>query len=153
MGVMAQKGRCFSFDASADGYVKGETVAAACLEPMLEEAKGKTVLAKHAALETVIAGAHVNQNGKRASITSPDGAAEQACAYEAIRAADISPLDVDAVECHGVATIIGDAIEVASMSRACRPDGMIGLEEACTLNLMNQKTAWGNTMDASGIVQ
>jgi len=153
MGVLSPKGRCFSFDASASGYARAECVASVCLKPMLEDVKGKAVLATDDHFEVAIAGTHVNQNGKRASITAPDGAAEQACAYESIRAADISPLDLDAMECNAVGSIIGDAIEAASMSRACRPEGMIGLEEACPLNMMSQKTSIGNAMDASGLTQ
>ena len=63
-------------------------------------------------------GTAVNQDGRSSSLTAPNGPSQQEVIRTALRNADVTPLDVDYVECHGTGTALGDPIEVASISAA-----------------------------------
>ena len=105
-GMLSSVGRCASFDASADGYVRGE----GC---------GVVVLKRHAdALSNgdriwgVIRGSAVNHNGTGAGLTIPNGPAQQQVMEDALRRSEVAPSDVDYVEANGVGSQLGDPIEV-----------------------------------------
>merc|ERR1719401_2323285 len=49
---MNPAGRCFSFDASANGYVRGESCSTLVLKPYTEEVDGKDVVAQAPCLST-----------------------------------------------------------------------------------------------------
>lgn len=152
--LISPQGRCFSFDASASGMTRGETTAAICVKALVQMVDGSPVMNEAVAegLVGTLAGSSINQSGRRASLSSPDGAAEQEAMAMACRNAYISPLDVDAVECHANGNILADAVETSSTARAYRPDGKIGIEETAPLGILASKTRTGDFCDAVGLV-
>lgn len=109
LGALAPGGRCRTFDAAADGYVRGEGVALVALK-RLDEAQrdGDPVLA-------VIRGAAVNHNGRSNGLFAPSGEAQQAVIRAALADAGLPPAAVACIETHGTGTRLGDPIEIDSL--------------------------------------
>ncbi|CAJ1376520.1 unnamed protein product [Effrenium voratum] len=103
--ALSQSGRCRTLDASADGYCRGEGVAALVLQPAAGDA-GVTAAAVPATA--------TNHNGHSASLTAPSGPAQQELMREALRMASAKGADVGFVELHGTGTKLGDPIEAQS---------------------------------------
>lgn len=108
-GMMAADGRCKPFDASADGYVRGEGCVVAVLRPLRDAVRdGDRVYA-------VVAGTAVNQDGHSNGLTAPSPAAQEEVIAAACADAGVDPADVSYVECHGTGTYLGDPIEARSI--------------------------------------
>eukprot|EP00449_Zooxanthella_nutricula_P063069 CAMPEP_0198556628 /NCGR_PEP_ID=MMETSP1462-20131121/87111_1 /TAXON_ID=1333877 /ORGANISM="Brandtodinium nutriculum, Strain RCC3387" /LENGTH=70 /DNA_ID=CAMNT_0044287387 /DNA_START=8 /DNA_END=217 /DNA_ORIENTATION=- len=54
--------------------------------------------------EACSVGNKVNQDGRSASMTAPNGPAQQACIKASLREAQVTPKDITASECHGTGT-------------------------------------------------
>jgi acyl transferase domain-containing protein/SAM-dependent methyltransferase len=103
--MLAPDGRCKTFDAKADGYVRGEGCGVVLLKPLSAAlADGNRVLA-------VIRGSAVNQDGRSGGLTAPNGPAQEAVIRAALLAAGVAPHEVGYVEAHGTGTSLGDPIE------------------------------------------
>jgi len=108
-GMMAQDGRCKTFDADADGYVRGEgcgVVILKCLEDAYRD--GDRILG-------VIKGSAINQDGKSNGLTAPNGLSQQAVIHQALANAGVDSTDIGYIESHGTGTSLGDPIEVNSL--------------------------------------
>ena len=108
--MLSPDGRCKSFDASADGYGRGEGCGAVVLKQLAEAEGGG------AAVFGVIRGTATNQDGRSSSLTAPSGPSQQDVIRAALRDASANPGDVDYVECHGTGTALGDPIEVGALA-------------------------------------
>eukprot|EP00941_MAST-03F_sp_MAST-3F-sp1_P001538 g1538.t1 len=108
-GMLSPGGRCKTFDASADGYARGEGCGAVILK-RLSDAKreGCQVLA-------VIRGCAVNSDGKTAGLTAPNGPAQESVMQASLKKAGLNGSDVDYVETHGTGTKLGDPIEFGAI--------------------------------------
>jgi acyl transferase domain-containing protein len=108
--LLSVEGRCKPFDASANGYVRGEGCGIVVLKRLSDAVRdGDTILA-------LIKGSAVNQDGLSNSLTSPNGLAQQALIRQALQNARVKPADISYVEAHAVGTLIGDAIETKALS-------------------------------------
>lgn len=108
--MMAPDGRCKTFDASADGYVRSDGCAVLVLKRVSSaHADGDRVLA-------VIRGTAINQDGRSNGLTSPSGAAQAAVIRAALHDAGLSPSAVQYVEAHGTGTSLGDPIELQALA-------------------------------------
>lgn len=106
MRAMSPDGRCKAFDASANGMVESEGCGVLVLKRLADaQAAGDRVLA-------VIRGSAVNHDGRSASLTAPNGLAQQAVIREALATAGVAPSEVRHLEAHGTGTPLGDPIEV-----------------------------------------
>ena len=111
-GMLSPTGRCRTFDASADGYVRGEGVGAVFLKPLkraLQE--GDQVLA-------VIRGSGESHNGRANGLTAPNGEGQAALLTRTYERAGIDPASIGYVEAHGTATPIGDPVECNALREA-----------------------------------
>lgn len=114
--MLSPDGRCKTFDASADGYVRGEGCGVVILKRLSDAlCDGDNILA-------LIRGSAVNQDGRSNGLTAPNGLAQQDVIRQALADAQIAPHQVGYIEAHGTGTPLGDPIEIASL-RAILEDG------------------------------
>src|SRR5919202_4527312 len=86
--MLAPDGRCKSFDARADGYVRSEGAGVLVLKPV------SRALADGDPIHAVVRGTAVNQDGRTAGISLPNRAAQEAMLLGAYRQARIAPEQV-----------------------------------------------------------
>lgn len=137
--MLAEDGRCKTFDAAADGYVRGEGCGLVLLKRLADARRdGDNVLA-------VVHGSAVNQDGRSNGLTAPNGPAQEAVIKAALGQAGIAPEQVAYVEAHGTGTSLGDPIEFHALQRVYdRPD-------APPCALASVKTNIGHLEAAAGI--
>ena len=117
--LLSPGGRCRTFAAAADGYVRGEGVGVVVLKRLSDAvADGDRILA-------VLRGSAVNQDGRTSGLTVPNGPAQTALIRQALAAARIDAARVSYVEAHGTGTALGDPIETRALGAALgvRPAG------------------------------
>jgi len=107
--MLSLRGRAFTWDASADGFIRGEGCCMAHLRSQDAEAASSSVRR----LATLM-GSAVTANGRGASLTAPSGPAQSAALLKSMREGAVSPSDVIIGECHGTATALGDPIEIGA---------------------------------------
>ena len=119
-GVLAADGRCKPFDASADGYVRGEGGGLVVLKPLDRAvADGNQIYA-------VIRGSAVMQDGRTNGLMAPNGLAQEAVLRAAYADAGVFPGRVQYVETHGTGTLLGDSMEARALGAVLsvgRPNG------------------------------
>lgn len=107
--MLSPDGRCKTFDASADGYVRGEGCGVVILKRYSDALRdGDNILA-------LIRGSAVNQDGRSNGLTAPNGLAQQAVIRDALSNAGVAPHQISYVEAHGTGTPLGDPIEISSL--------------------------------------
>ena len=140
-GMMAPDGRCKTFDASANGYVRGEGCGIAVLKRLSDALKdGDSILA-------VIKGTAINQDGRSNGLTAPNGPAQQAVIRQALYKARVTSAEIDYVEAHGTGTSLGDPIEVNAIKEVL----MEGREPNQPAWIGSVKTNIGHLETAAGI--
>lgn len=105
-GMFSETGRCHTFDASADGYARGE----GCLSYVLDPKAGNS-----GATPPGFLGSCVQQDGVSASLTAPNGTAQRRL-LGAITNEDSDSAVWESLEAHGTGTALGDPIEVGAAS-------------------------------------
>lgn len=140
-GMMAPDGRCKTFDAAADGFVRSEGCAMIVLKRLPDALEaGDPILA-------VIRGTAVNSDGRSSGLTVPNGPAQQAVIRTALADAQVAPGEVDYVEAHGTGTQLGDPIEIEALGRVMRE----GRSAEHLLYVGSIKTNIGHCEAASGL--
>jgi polyketide synthase PksL len=117
-GMLSPRGRCSTFSANADGYVRGEGVAAVVLRRVADaQIAGDPV---HA----VIVNSAENHGGRSASLTAPRTQAQADLIAQALGGCEPSKLAM--IEAHGTGTPLGDPVEIDALNKAL-PDGHIAV--------------------------
>ena len=136
--ALAADGCCKAFDAGADGYGRGEGCVIVVLKPLsLAVADGDRIIA-------LIRGSAVCHDGRRQSLTAPNGAAQQAVIAAALEDAGAQASEVDYLEAHGTGTPLGDPIEVKAAL------AVLGQNRERPLMIGSVKTNIGHTEAAAG---
>jgi len=137
---VSEKGRCASFGADADGYVPGEGAGAVLLKPLSRALKDRD------RIYAVIRGMAVNHGGKTNGYTVPNPIAQAAVIKGAMARSKIAPREVSYIEAHGTGTLLGDPIEISSLSKAYEVAGSSAL---CAIGSV--KSNIGHCEAAAGI--
>jgi microcystin synthetase protein McyG len=136
--MLSRSGRCRTFDAAADGYVRGEGCGVVVLKPLSSAIRDRDrVLA-------LVLGSAVNQDGKSNGITAPSGQAQAALIRAALTDSGVSPEQVGYIESHGTGTVLGDPIEFSALKSALSAGS-----EPCAVSTV--KTNLGHLESAAGI--
>jgi pimaricinolide synthase PimS1 len=139
--ALSPTGRCHVFADDADGYVRSEGCGVVLLKRLSDARRdGNRILA-------VIRGTAVNQDGRSNGFTAPSGSAQQDVIRRALREANIEPETVDAVECHGTGTPLGDPIEVHALAGVYGKGRPVG----APVVIGSIKSNLGHTEAAAGI--
>ncbi|MER7667456.1 acyltransferase domain-containing protein [Kitasatospora sp. NPDC096128] len=140
MGALAPDGRCKSFDARANGYVRGEGAGVVVLAPL------SVALERDLPVYCLIKGSSSNNDGLSNGMTAPNPQAQEKMLRTAYRRAGIAPDLVDYIECHGSATPLGDPIEANAIG------AVLGGDRTEPLRLGSVKSNVGHLEAAAGIV-
>src|SRR5258707_4487349 len=139
--MLAPDGRCQTFDAAADGYVRGEGCGVIVIK-RLEDA-----IRDGDRIRAVIRGSAINQDGASGGLTVPNGLAQQRVIADALKRAGVAPSDVGYLEAHGTGTSLGDPIEAQAAGAVFG----VGREASRPLLIGSAKTNIGHLEAAAGI--
>lgn len=136
--VLSKDGSCRTFSADANGYARGEAIAAVYIKRLDHALRdGNSVRA-------VIRGTATNHNGKTPGITVPSARAQEALMRRAYKVAGITDFsNTGFVECHGTGTPVGDPIETTAVGRVFGESGVY---------IGSIKPNFGHTEGASGLL-
>ncbi|MBW4696825.1 MAG: polyketide synthase [Aphanocapsa lilacina HA4352-LM1] len=139
--MLAADGRCKTFDAQADGYVRGEGCGVLVLKRLSD------ALADQDPIRAIIRGTAVNHNGRSNGLSAPNTAAQEEVIRRALAQAGVQPSQVSYVETHATGTALGDLIEFKALKAVLgqRQQG----DPRCLLGSL--KTNIGHLEAAAGI--
>ena len=109
-GLMAPDGRCKTFDARADGFVRSEGCGIIVLKRLSD------AVADNDPIVAVIRGSAVNQDGKSTAMSAPNGLAQQDVIRRALSSGQVLAEQISCIETHGTGTVLGDPIEVEAIA-------------------------------------
>jgi len=114
--MLSTGGRSFTFDESANGFLRGEGCGGAFVSRSSRDEDAQSMLA-------CLIGSNVNQDGRSASMTAPNGPSQQMCIRESMRNAGLTASNISIAECHGTGTALGDPIEVGALRDVMKDRG------------------------------
>lgn len=141
-GMIAPDGRCKSFSAAANGFVRSDGLGAIVLKPLAEAQRdGDRIYA-------VVLGSAVNSDGRtNGLLITPSQSGQVALLQAAYSAAGVPPASVSYVEAHGTGTPVGDPVEAGALGAVLSP----GRDPAAPCRLGSVKSNIGHTEAAAGI--
>ncbi len=107
--ALSPDGRCKTFDASADGFGRGEGCGVLILKRLSDAQRDKNHI------EALVRGIYTGQDGKSNGFYAPNGLAEQRVLAETLKNAKLDTEDIDYIEAHGTGTSLGDFIEAQAV--------------------------------------
>jgi phthiocerol/phenolphthiocerol synthesis type-I polyketide synthase C len=139
--MLSPTGRCKSFDASGDGYVRSEGGGLVLLKPLAAaERDGDRILG-------VILASGVNSDGRTVGLSMPNGEAQERLLRKVYGQCGVRAEDVFYVEAHGTGTAVGDPIECGALGRVLGSPR----EDASHCLIGSVKSNIGHLEAASGI--
>ena len=139
--MLSLSGNCRTFDANADGFVRGEGCGIVVLKRLHD------AVSDGDRIWGIIRGSALNQNGASAALTVPNGKAQEQVLEDALTQAGIPPSEVDFLEVHGTGSQLGDPIEVNAAASVYGRDR----EADRPLLLGTVKTNIGHLESAAGV--
>lgn len=104
--MLSPSGRCLTFNATANGYNRGDG--------------NSGIIIKAGDLEErlcYLRGSQIGNDGRSASMSAPNGPAQEKCIWGAVREARMTCPESTVWECHGTGTSLGDPIEVGAVRK------------------------------------
>ncbi len=140
-GMLSPEGKCKAFDASANGFVRGEGAGMVLMKRLSD------AIADGDRIHAVILGSAVNQDGHTNGISLPSPEAQARLVRDACADAGVKPSQIGYVEAHGTGTAVGDPIEAHALGEALCADRAAD----APLVIGSVKTNLGHLETASGI--
>ncbi|AGC47277.1 polyketide synthase [Myxococcus stipitatus DSM 14675] len=141
MRMLSVKGRCSTFDATADGFVRGEGCGMLVLKRLSD------AVADRDPILALLRGSATNHSGQSSGLTVPNGNALAKVMRAALQMGGVEPEQVGYMEAHGTGTAIGDPIEMEALGRVFGPSH--SKEEPLVVGSV--KTNIGHTEGAAGV--
>lgn len=141
LGVLSAHGRSRTFDASADGYARGEGGAVVVLKPLTQALRdGDRVYC-------TLLGSATNNNGSHRSMPASSAEGQRQLLRRACTRAGVDLVTIDYVEAHGTGTAVGDRAELSALAE------VYGTGRAADdpLTVGSLKTNIGHTEAAAGM--
>lgn len=139
-GMLSPSGRCSTFDAAADGFVRGEGCGVVVLKRLAD------AISENDNILGVIRGGAVTHNGHAGGLTVPSGLSQQRVLERALEDAAVDPSEVSYIEAHGTGTLLGDPIELNALQ------AVFGRTPRATpLHIASVKTNIGHAEAAAGV--
>jgi acyl transferase domain-containing protein/NADPH:quinone reductase-like Zn-dependent oxidoreductase/acyl carrier protein/SAM-dependent methyltransferase len=139
--MLSTDGKCKAFDASANGFVRGEGAGMLLLKRLSK------AIADGDPIHGVIIGTALNQDGHTNGISLPSAEAQARLIRDACIDAVIEPSRIGFVEAHGTGTAVGDPIEAHALAEALCADR----PTASPLLIGSVKTNLGHLETAAGV--
>lgn len=140
VGFMAPDGMSKAFDASADGFGRGEGCGVLVLRRLSD------AIAAGDRIHALIRGSAVNQDGESTLLTAPNGPAQEDLIRDALENAQLDPGSISFIEAHGTGTALGDPIEVGAIAE------VLGRPTGAPLYLGTAKANIGHLEAAAGVM-
>lgn len=138
-GGLSPTGKCQTFDAKANGFVRGEGGAVVMLKRLSDaERDGDKIYA-------VVKGSAVNNNGYNDSLPATNTEAQKSVIIKAYERTNIQPTDIHFVEAHGTGTNVGDPVETSAIGE------IMGANRKTPLIIGSVKTNIGHLEGAAGM--
>ncbi|MEL6554473.1 MAG: SDR family NAD(P)-dependent oxidoreductase [Cyanobacteria bacterium J06621_11] len=141
--ALAPDGRCKTFDASADGYGRGEGCGVVVLKRLSD------AIANQDNILALVKGSAANHDGVSNGLTAPNGSAQTAVIRQALSNAKLSGQQIQYVEAHGTGTSLGDPIELLALNQALNQ--ALGEARSTPLLVGTVKTNFGHLEAAAGV--
>ncbi|NTX50379.1 SDR family NAD(P)-dependent oxidoreductase [Myxococcus sp. CA039A] len=141
LGALSPDGRCYTFDARANGFVRGEGGGVVVLKPLSQ------ALGDGDSICCVIRGSALNNNGGSNGLTAPNTSAQAEVIRQACARAGVATTDVQYVEAHGTGTQLGDPMEALALGEVLGE----GRPVDKPLHIGSAKTNVGHLEAAAGI--
>ena len=142
LGVISPEGKCHSFDAEANGYMRSEGAFVYAVKPLAAaERDGDPI---HAVVEATAVNAAGSADGAAGLaqgryITAPTRHAQMELMRTACARAGRTPTDFDYIEAHATGTVVGDRIEGNAIAEAFG-----GSDRAVPLRIASVKSNMGH---------
>jgi phthiocerol/phenolphthiocerol synthesis type-I polyketide synthase C len=137
--LLSPTGRCRSFSAEADGYVRSEGAGVIVL-------RRRNVLAANDVPRAWILGTGTNSDGHTNGISQPNAVTQAALLRQVYSEADVGPDDICYLEAHATGTAVGDPIEARAIGE------VLGGPRSKPLPVGSAKSSFGHLEAASGMV-
>ncbi|MGW4714345.1 beta-ketoacyl synthase N-terminal-like domain-containing protein [Nocardia sp. NPDC004260] len=141
LGVLSARGRSHTFDASADGYVRGEGGAVVVLKPL------RQALRDGDRVYCTLLGSATNNNGRHRSMPASSADGQRQLLRRACARAGVDASTIDYVEAHGTGTAVGDNAELTALAEVYGT----GRAPGAPLIVGSVKTNIGHTEAAAGM--
>ncbi|KAI6355122.1 hypothetical protein MCOR25_008327 [Pyricularia grisea] len=139
MGFSSPEGRSKSFDASGDGYGRGEGCGIVVLKRLDDAIRDKDPI------RAIIRGTGINSDGYTQGFTTPSTESQAALIREVYSRAGLDVADTQFFECHGTGTKVGDPLETKAVYET------IAAKKSQPLVIGSVKPNIGHLESASGV--
>lgn len=137
---LSTDGRCKSFDASGNGYGRGEGAGIVILKPLRDAVRDGD------RIYSLIVGTGVNQDGKTNGVTVPNKDSQKALIEKIYAENDFDFNKLHYVEAHGTGTAVGDPIEFSAINEVLKEQNK---KEKCLIGSV--KSNIGHLEAAAGV--